>query len=127
MADLHHAWAGDLSVGPTGDFVDVSGPALGTERVLRRLLTNPGDYIWQPGYGAGLARFVGEPAEPAAIQAVIRLQMLREPAVAQVPEPVIDVQSDPGGTLSVQVRYADTDTAEARILSIGLGSIGLGG
>ncbi len=122
MSDLHHAWAGDLSAGPTGDFVTVSGPALGTQRVLRRLLTNPGEYIWQPGYGAGLARFVGEPADPAAIRAVIRMQMLLEPAVARVPEPVIDVQSDPGGTLSVQIRYADADTAEARTLSIGIGA-----
>ena len=122
MSDLHHAWAGDLSAGPTGDFMTVSGPALGTQRVLRRLLTNPGDYIWQPGYGAGLARFVGEPADPAAIRALIRTQMLLESAVARVPEPVIDVQSDPGGTLSVQIRYADSDTAEARTLSIGIGA-----
>lgn len=121
MSDLHHAWAGDLSAGPTGDLATVSGPALGTERVLRRLLTNPGDYIWQPGYGAGLARFVGQPADPAAIRALIREQMLREPAVAPVPEPVIAVQSDPGGTLSVQVRYADADTADAQTLSIELG------
>lgn len=121
MSDLHHAWAGDLSAGPTGDLATVSGPALGTQRVLRRLLTNPGDYIWQPGYGAGLARFVGQPADPAAIRALIREQMRREPAVAPVPEPVIDVQSDPGGTLSVQVRYADADTADAQTLSLELG------
>lgn len=120
MADVHHGWAGDLFVSATGDLATVEGPALGTERVLRRLLTNPGDYIWQPGYGAGLARFVGEPADAAAIRAVIRMQMLREPAVATVPEPVIDVHSDPGGTLSVQVRYADADTAETRTLSIHL-------
>lgn len=121
MSDLHHAWAGDLSASPTGDLATVTGPALGTERVLRRLLTNPGDYIWQPGYGAGLARFVGQPADPAAIRALIREQMRREPAVALVPEPVIDVQSDPGGTLSVQVRYADADTADAQTLSLELG------
>ena len=121
MSDIHHAWAGDLSAGPTGDLVTATGPALGTQRVLRRLLTNPGDYIWQPGYGAGLARFVGQPADPAAIRALIREQMRREPAVAPVPEPVIDVQSDPGGTLSVQVRYADADTADAQTLSLELG------
>ena len=122
MSDLHHAWAGDLAIGPTGDIVTAAGPALGTERVLRRLLTNPGDYIWQPGYGAGLARFVGQPADPAAIRALIRTQMLREPAVAPTPEPVIEVQSDPGGTLSVQVRYADAETAEARLLMVSVGS-----
>ena len=118
---MHHAWAGDLFASVTGDLAMASGPALGTERVLRRLLTNPGDYIWQPGSGAGLAGFVGQPTDAAAIRAVIRMQMLREPAVAREPEPVIEVQADPGGTLSVQVRYADADTAEARVLTIEMG------
>ena len=122
VGDVHHVWAGDLFVSATGDLATVAGPTLGTERVLRRLLTNPGDYIWQPGYGAGLARFVGQPADAAAIRAVIRMQMLREPAVAAAPEPVIEVQSDPGGTLSVQIRYADAETAETRTLSVQVGA-----
>ena len=107
MADLQMSWTGDLSSSPTGDLATVSGPEMGTERVLRRLLTNPGDYIWHPEYGAGLARFVGQPIDVAGIQALIRAQMRLEPAVAEVPEPVIQVQSDPGGSLSVQIRYAD--------------------
>ena len=49
---------------------------------------------------------------------LVRQQMLREAAVAPEPEPVIEVQSDPGGTLSVQVRYADAETAEARMLTV---------
>jgi phage baseplate assembly protein W len=118
MSDLRHAWGGDVFAGPTGDLAIVSGPQLGTERVLRRLLTNPGDYLWQPGYGAGLARFVGQPTDPAAIRALVRQHMAREAAVAAEPEPVIEVQSDPGGTLSVQVRYADAETAEARTLTL---------
>ncbi len=120
MADLQMAWSGDVSSSATGDLATASGPALGTQRVLRRLLTNPGDYIWHPSYGAGLARFVGQPADPAGIQALIRSQMLLEAAVAAVPEPVILVQSDPGGSLSVQIRYADAETAEARALNIEL-------
>ena len=39
---------------------------------------------------------------------------------AQDPEPVILVQSDRGGSLSVDIRYADADTAEARALTINL-------
>ncbi len=120
MADLQMNWSGDVSTSATGDLATVSGPALGTQRVLRRLLTNPGDYIWHPAYGAGLARFVGQPADPAGIQALIRSQMLLEAAVAVVPEPVILVQSDPGGSLSVQIRYADAETAEARALNMEL-------
>ena len=120
MPDLYMAWAGDLASSPTGDLSTVTGPSLGTQRVLRRLLTNPGEYIWHPSYGAGLARFVGQPADAAGIQALIRSQMLLEAAVAREPEPVILVQSDPGGSLSVQIRYADAETAEARSVNIEL-------
>jgi len=47
MVDVQHRWAGDLAVTATGDLAVVTGGPLGTERVLRRLLTNPADYIWQ--------------------------------------------------------------------------------
>lgn len=120
MPDLEMSWSGDLSTSATGDLVIVGGPAMGTERVLRRLMTNPGDYIWNPDYGAGLAQFVGKPADPAGIEALIRSQMRLESAVAQVPEPVITVQSDRGGSLYVQIRYADADTADAKALTIDL-------
>ncbi len=86
---------------------------LGQQRVLRRLLTNPGDYIWQLDYGAGLARFIGQPANPLQIKAVIRSQIFKEAAVARQPEPVIDVQISPGGaagTVYVYVRYVDADS-----------------
>ena len=120
MADLQMDWAGDLSTSLTGDLVTVDGPELGTERVLRRLLTNPGDYIWHPEYGAGLGQYVGQPADPSAIQALILSQMLLETAVAPVPEPVISVQLDAGGSLYVQIRYADAQTAQAQALTINL-------
>ncbi len=118
MSDLDSGWTGDLSTTATGDLLTVSLPALGTERVIRRLLTNPGAYIWHPEYGAGLARFVGQPIDSASIEALIRSQMLLEPAVAALPEPVVIVQSDPGGTLFVQVRYADANTATVQSLNI---------
>ena len=118
MSDLDSGWAGDLSSSAAGDVVTVSLPTLGTERVVRRLLTNPGAYVWHPEYGAGLARFVGQPIDVASIQATVRSQMLLEPAVASQPEPVVIVQADPGGTLFVQVRYADADTLTAQSLNI---------
>ena len=51
-------------------------------------MTNPGDYIWNPDYGAGLAQFVGRPVGMASVEAVIRTQMALEAAVAAIPEPV---------------------------------------
>ena len=121
MSDLNLSCGADLSAGPTGDLALASGPALGAQRVLRRLLTNPGDYVWHPEYGAGLARFVGQPASAGAVRAAIRAQIFQEPCVARRPEPVIDVRADRTGTLSVSIRYVDTATAEPQSLSVQVG------
>lgn len=120
MADLDMGWSGDLSLTTTGDLATVDGAALGTERVLRRLMTNPGDYIWNPGYGAGLAQYIGLPVDPAGIQALILSQMQLETAVAAVPEPVIVLQSDPAGSLYAQISYADAATAQSISVSVSL-------
>ena len=122
MMDLQMSWSEDLSISPTGDLARLDGPALGTERILRRLMTNPSDYIWNPDYGAGLAQFVGRPVEPAAIEALIRSQMQNEAAVSQVPEPVITIQADAAGHLYVQIRYADAATADPVALNVNVPS-----
>jgi phage baseplate assembly protein W len=117
MADVFHQFGSDFLAGPTGDLALASGSTAGQQRVLRRLLTNPGDYIWQPTYGAGLGQFVGTPASPAQIRAVIRSQIFKEPAVARTPEPVVDVTNDPGGTFYVHIRYADAVSGGTQTLS----------
>jgi hypothetical protein len=121
MSDLQHQFGSDLSVSLTGDVATVSGSALGQQRVLLRLLTNASDYIWQLGYGAGLAQFVGQPAEATRIRAVIRSQIFKETTVARTPEPVIDVVSDGAGTISVQVSYTDAETNTTQVLGFNLG------
>lgn len=120
MVDVFHQWGSDLATSAIGDLSTVSGPLLGQQRILRRLLTNAGDYIWQLDYGAGLGQFIGQPANPLQIQAVIRSQIFKEAAVARQPEPVIDVQIAPGGaagTVYVYVRYVDADSGQTQILS----------
>ncbi len=117
MPDLNHQFGSDIAAGPAGDLATVGGSLLGQQRVLRRLLTNPGDYIWQLGYGAGLAQFVGQPARAAQIQAVIRSQIFQESAVARTPEPVVDVSFDGAGSLFVDIRYADATTGQTQVLS----------
>src|SRR5579875_2723591 len=117
MDDISHLWGADLGVGATGDLAPVSGTARGQQRVLRRLLTNPGDYIWQPDYGAGLAQFIGQPGGDSAIRAAIRGQIFKEDAVARTPEPIIDVQFTNTGAAYVLIRYADAATGSTQILS----------
>jgi phage baseplate assembly protein W len=126
VADAFHQWGADIATGPTGDIAVASGsPLLGQQRLLRRLLTNPGDYIWQLEYGAGLARFIGQPVNVAQIRAVIRSQIFKEAGVARQPEPLIDVQVAPGGaagTVYVHIRYVDAETNQTQNLSFSLAS-----
>ena len=117
MPDLSHLWGNDLAFSATGDLATFDTPEITQQRVLRRLLTNPGDYIWSLPYGAGLANFVGQPGAAAAIRAAIRGQIFKEAAVAQTPEPVIELRPDPDGSLYVQVRYADAQTGTTQTLA----------
>jgi hypothetical protein len=120
--DISHNFGGDLSIGPTGDIALADGAVLGQQRVLRRLLTNTGDYIWNIGYGAGLAQFVGQPANALQIQAVMRSQMFEESSVATTPAPAINVSADAAGSVSAQVIYTDAPSQQAQVLSFSLGS-----
>ncbi len=117
MQDAALLWGGDLSATLTGDLELASGTTLGQQRVLRRLLTNPGDYIWHLQYGAGLAQFVGRPCNVADINATIRSQIFMETSVARLPEPIIEVQNNHNGSVYVYIRYADTTTGATQILA----------
>ena len=115
-SDLAHWFGQDLNVAASGDLLTVDGTAKGQQRVLRRLLTNPGDYIWEPTYGAGLASKIGQPFDASACEAIIRAQIFLEPVVARSPAPVISVSQITGG-LYVQIQYADSDTGQIVPLS----------
>jgi phage baseplate assembly protein W len=114
-------WNTDLSASPVGDIALAGGTALGQQRVLRRLLTNPGDYIWQPTYGAGLGALVGTALDVNAIQALIRSQIFQESCVARLPEPSIEVVSPDGSTVYAHIRYVDATTGQTQLLTFSVG------
>ena len=120
MTDLSLLFGGDLSVNATGDLQLSDGHTLTQERILRRLLTNPGDYIWQLAYGAGLGQFVGQPGAPAAISGVARGQILQESRVASTPAPAISVAMNNDSTLTLSINYADAQSRQAGALSFNL-------
>lgn len=111
MADLANEWGSDLSLSATGDLLLVTGPVASRERVLRRLLTNPGDDIWDLGYGAGLPRQIGETTLSATIEANVRRQLFEEQGVSQDPPPTVSVSPILGG-MAVHVTYYDDVTGE---------------
>jgi hypothetical protein len=115
MADLYAIWQNDLSFNLTADLELAEGSEAGRQRVLRRLLTNPGDYFAHPDYGAGLPLKVGSIATPAEIQALVLSQMLQEAAVAQDPPPNVAVTPIVNG-IAVLVTYNDAVTGEPMTL-----------
>ena len=117
MPDLAHLWGNDLAWSPTGDIDTTDIPGVTQQRVLRRLLTSPGEYLWALDYGAGLAGFVGQPGAATAILATIRGQIFKEAAVAQTPEPLIDLSPSAVGSLYVHIRYADAQTGATQTVS----------
>jgi hypothetical protein len=124
LADLDHFIGADLAPSGSGDLQAATGTLRGQQRVLRRLLTNPGDYIFHPEYGAGLPRYVGETADVPKIKALVQGQMLLEDAVARSPAPVVTVSpiaSADGGGFAISIRYVDAPSGQPVTLSFNVG------
>jgi hypothetical protein len=121
VADLFHLWGEDLVFDGKGALLTVGGTTpqadpladLANQRIIRRLLTNPGEYLWYPTYGAGLARFIGQPLNVKALTALVRGQLFLQPEVAQTPAPAISFQIDKTGTVSCSILYTSTLTGQA--------------
>lgn len=121
MIDLYHYIGSDLSISPTGDLLTASDTPVGQQRVVRRLLTNQWDYIWQGDYGAGVGALIGTPADATRITAVIRANISKEAAVSPTPTPTITVQADQIGNVTATILYADAVTGQSQVLTVPLG------
>ena len=104
LDDISHFWGGDISVSSAGDLLRVNGATRSQQRVLRRLLTNPGEYLSHPTYGGGIAGLVGSNASPTYIASLIRGQMMMESSVSKAVPPVIKVTPITGG-VQVSISY----------------------
>lgn len=116
MSDVAHYFSSDLGLGATGGLQVAEGSLLSQQRILRRLLTNPGDYIWEPGYGAGLPRFIGQKLDLTALTALIRSQMYLEGSVQQQPEPQIELTPILNG-IFVRIVYVEAQTGRTETLA----------
>ena len=121
MADLAHVIGGDLQLGPSGDLAIVRDDDQTQQRVLHRLLTSPGSYIWQLSYGAGLPGLVGTVASTQQIAAIIRAQMGYEASVAATPEPLVILTGGQIGEVSATISYTDATSGLIQILTLPIG------
>ena len=125
--DLNHLIGTDLVLAePAADLSVVVDPNEGQQRVLRRLLTNPGAYVWHLDYGAGLARFIGQPILNQQISGTIKQQMKLEAAVVQSPPPQVSVSINPVGVVLASVQYIDAASQLTSALTIPLSQITAG-
>lgn len=122
MSDSFLSWGGDLQASATGDVYVASEVVLSTQRIVRRLLTNPKTYIWNPDYGAGLGALVGAPAASSAISATIYSQLLLEPTIAQMPPPTVTTAAQCDGSVFVTLTYAESIAGSTQTVSITLGN-----
>lgn len=116
LSDADHWFGGDVGVSPTGDIGLSAGELRTQQRIVRRLCTNPGEYIAHPDYGAGLPRKIGENADLPALRALIRTQVLMEESVARLPEPKVDIVQINSG-FSITIKYTDANTLNPVTLS----------
>ncbi len=110
--DCFHEWGNDLILSSSGDLQPVNGSAKGEQRVLRRLLTAIGGYLWHTDYGAGVPAYVGQPISQdlfEKIKSTIKSQIFLEEAVSQNPQPNIFIQTIQAG-IYCQINYTDAPT-----------------
>lgn len=117
-------WRGDIGVGPTGDIGLAPADVEVRQRIVRRLLTNPGDYIWHLSYGAGLGAYIGQPYSPRSIENAVLTQMQLEQLVATVPSPTVQITQSLAGSdtaLSVAIQYRNVNalTGDSVVVPVG--------
>jgi hypothetical protein len=118
-------WGGDLSVGPGGDIAVAPVQTEIQQRLVRRLLTNAGDYIWHTDYGAGLGDYVGETYSSNLIEGTISSQLQYESLISVSPPPSIQISQSSAGdfsTTSVTVQYQVVGTFTGTSTVLGLTS-----
>lgn len=118
--DINQLFGNDITLDATGNLFVAQGIDQTQQALIRRLLTNPGAYIWHPEYGAGVGRFVGENLSAQnfdAIKSTMVSQILEEETIAKVPIPQISFTPLPGNILQCDVLYYNAQTNIAQSIS----------
>lgn len=111
MPDAMHWIGDDLRFGPSGDLLLTDGIELSNQRIVRRLLTILGEYVWHPGYGGSVPIRVGDVLDRDEVEAVILAQIYEEAAVSRDPAPEISITPIQSGVF-VSILYADALTGQ---------------
>lgn len=115
--DIDHYFSADASPDLTGGATIAAGLTASQQRIIRRVLTNPGDYTANPDYGAGAGRFVGTtPQGLNQLKTLISSQILLEPSVAPYPFPKVELKTN-YEMLYITIEYVDVPTNTTQLLA----------
>lgn len=121
MTDTAHFWGRDIDFSASGDDLLADGALELEQRILRGLLSNPGDDQFDLTYGAGLGQYVGQALTPekyAAIQSSIMSVLMAEPDVMKIPLPNITYQADNANSfLSATISYIYAPTGQTKAIT----------
>lgn len=112
MADLKHTHGEDLQLSPTGGLALSSGVDETIERIYRRIMTNPGDDIWNVEYGAGIPATIGSPTPEDRIKSQIFNQLRLEAGVDQTTIPTVEVTKNSLGLITANIKCVAATTGE---------------
>ena len=119
MIDIYHWIGSDLQKSASGGIQETNGVELSRQRIARRLITNPGDYVFHPEYGAGIPRYIGKLASINEIKAVVLGQVLLESTVSKATQPIVNVsQVSATGTVTINVTYTYAETGELATVTV---------
>lgn len=94
-------------VTPAGDWLTVEGAEALRQSLLRRIITNPGEWAARPNFGVGARQFVrarNTRATRDELAERVRAQFLSDPRVESVQEITVKQFADGGLFLSAPVR-----------------------
>lgn len=112
MSDLYHVSGYDITLSESGDVGNVTGVEFSQQRVLRRLATNAGAYIFALQYGAGLSGRIGYGDTSTDLVSLITEQLAKEASVAQSPPPEISIVMSKGGRTTIRIVYIASETGQ---------------
>lgn len=120
MQDLFHVWNNDFVLGAAGGLATTADSEQCSQKVIRRLLTSPGDDPFNLTYGAGLAAMIGTEVSASTIRGIVYQQMKLETGVDQSQPVSVDVTQRDDGAVFVNVKYVDALTGSSVELPVPL-------
>lgn len=116
-------YGGDILLTPARSIAVATGVDGVNQRILRRVISAAGNYLWHPKEGVGAGKDVGAVPNQqtlSRIKARINGAVLYDDDVAKSPAPMITFDTKIANLLSVTIKYTYAPTGQLQTLSFNL-------